>query len=55
MSYLVSIMLTCQQKEFNVIERSECNCSHPTWKSISHTMATKVSQIAAWVFGRSEI
>ncbi len=31
-----------------MVEGSRCNCSHPTWKSTSHVITTKVSQIASW-------
>jgi hypothetical protein len=33
-----------QREECNVVEGSACSCSRPTWKSTSHTMATKVSR-----------
>jgi hypothetical protein len=45
-------MLIHQQEELNVIERSTCNYSYPTWKPTSHIMAAKVLQIASWVLVR---
>ncbi len=32
-----------------MVERSACNCSHPTWKSSSCAMVTKVSRTTSWV------
>ncbi len=52
-SFLVNIMSTHQQEEWNVVERSACNCSHFTWKSASHAIATKMSQTTSWVPMRS--
>jgi hypothetical protein len=46
-------MSTHQQEEWNVVERSACNCSHFTWKSASHAIATKMSQTTSWVPMRS--
>ncbi len=48
MTSLVSTMSIHQQKELNVIKGSICNCPCLTWKSASHTMAAKVSQITSW-------
>jgi hypothetical protein len=36
-------------RELNVVERSACNYSHPTWKLVSRVMVAKVLQIASWV------
>jgi hypothetical protein len=49
MPFLVSTMLIRWWKELNVIEGNACNYFHPTWKSTSCAMTTKVSQIASWV------
>ncbi len=49
MSSLVNTMSTRQRKELNLVERSACNCSRPTWKLASCIMAAKVSRIASWV------
>jgi hypothetical protein len=49
MPSLVSTIPTHQQEEMNVVEESNCNCSHPMWKLAFRVMATKVLQIASWV------
>jgi hypothetical protein len=45
MSFLVSTMLTHQQKELNMIKINKCNYFRLTWKPTSHTMVTKVLQL----------
>jgi hypothetical protein len=47
---LVSTMPTCWWKEWNVVEGSVCSCFHPTWKSPSFAITTKVPWITSWVF-----
>jgi hypothetical protein len=32
MPSLVNTMLTCQQKELNVVEKNTCDCFCPMWK-----------------------
>jgi hypothetical protein len=32
-----------------MVEGNTCNCFHPTWKSTSRTMVTKVLRIASWI------
>jgi len=49
MPFLVSTMLTRQQEELNVFERSACSYFHPTWKPTLSAMVAKVLQIASWV------
>jgi hypothetical protein len=48
-SSLVNTMSTHQWEEWKVVEKSTCNCFHPTWKLASHAIATKVSWITSWV------
>jgi len=47
--YSVNSMLTHQWEELKVVKRSACSCFHPTWKSTSHAMATKMLQTTSWV------
>jgi hypothetical protein len=49
MSSLVNTMLIRRWEELNVVEGNACNYYCPTWKPTSHTMATKVWQVASWV------
>jgi hypothetical protein len=49
MPCLVSTMSTHQHEELNMVERSTCNCFHPTWKPTSRAMVAKVSQTTSWV------
>jgi hypothetical protein len=46
---LVSTMLICQWKKLNVVKRSACSWSCPTWNLTSHTIMIKVSRIPSWV------
>jgi len=50
---LVNIMSTCWQKKWNMVERSACNCSCPTWNLASCVMAAKVLRTTSWVPQRS--
>jgi hypothetical protein len=43
-SSLVNIMSTHQQKEWNMVQGSVCNCFHPTWKLAFDVMVAKLSQ-----------
>ncbi len=49
---LVKTMSTCQREKLNMVEGSACNYSCPTWKPTFPIMATKMLQIASWVFVR---
>jgi hypothetical protein len=46
---LVNTTSTCWQKEWNMVQGSACNYSHPTWNSTSYTIATKISWTTSWV------
>ncbi len=48
MLFLANAMLTCRQKELNMIEGNIGSYFHPMWKLACHAMATKVLWTTSW-------